>query len=173
MRQFRDEAGVEWRVYQTDRAATAERGRDHLLPAEYRAGWLVFESESEKRRLAPVPTGWNERSDEALRALCASATVQTRGAKRREEKATRGAADVAAPLPKAAEPAAGFNGVALRATEERLAETLSEVCDAPPVETLDTGELIRVEETLAIAAEAAKEIVLLRRQRRGQTLPHE
>jgi hypothetical protein len=36
------------------------------------------------------------------------------------------------------------------------------------VDKLDTGELIRVEETLAIAAETAKKVVSLRRKRRSQ-----
>jgi hypothetical protein len=47
------------------------------------------------------------------------------------------------------------------------------VCDAPAVEKLDTGELIRVEETLAIAAETAKQVVSLRRKRRSQVLEKE
>ena len=155
MRQLRDAAGVDWQVYQTERIVAAERRRDHLLPAEYREGWLVFESADEKRRLAPVPAGWSGLSDEALSALCASATVQTRSTKRNEERA--------------AEPVVAE----LSATEERLTETLNEVCDAPEVEKLDTGELIRVEETLSIAAETAKQVVSLRQKRRSQVLEKE
>ena len=148
MRQFRDAAGVDWRVYQAERTIPDERRRDHLLPAEYREGWLVFESQSEKRRLAPVPAGWSDLSDAALSALCDAATVQTRGAKRVDQRT--------------AEPVAAE----LSAVEERLTETLDEVCEAPAVEQLDTGELIRVEESLAIAAQAAKQAVSLRRKRR-------
>lgn len=174
MRQFRDAAGVEWQVYETDRSASAERGRDHLLPAEYRHGWLVFESENEKRRLAPVPPGWSEVSDEALAALCASATnVQARGAKRREQPVTVGAADVTPPRRGKRGALRGPEGAQLQAVEERLAETLNEVCDAPSVAQLDTGELIRVEETLAIAAETAKEVVSLRQKRRTQGFERE
>ena len=150
MRQFRDAAGVEWQVHLTDRTIAAEHRRDHLLPAEYREGWLVFESDTEKRRLAPVPEGWSDLSDEALSALCSNATVQTRREKRGEERSVEPVAEEL-----------------LSATEERLAETLHEVCEAPAVEKLDTGELIRVEETLAIAAEAAKQVVSLRRKRRS------
>jgi hypothetical protein len=150
MRQFRDAAGVEWQVYQTERTVAAERRRDHLLPAAYREGWLVFESAREKRRLAPVPAGWSELSDDALAALCAKAAVQPRGAKRGEQPTD--------------EPV----GAKLSAVEERLTDTLNEVCDTPEVEKLDTGELIRVEETLAIAAETAKQAVSLRRKRHSQ-----
>ena len=172
MRQFRDNAGVEWQVYQTERAAAADRRRDHLLPVEYREGWLVFESESEKRRLAPVPPDWAQLSDEALAAFCASAAIQTRAAKRSEPRATGDAADVAA-LGQEERGRTGIEAAELQATEKRLKQTLSQVCDAPSVDKLDTGELIRVKETLAIAAETAKKVVSLRRKRRSQRSPRE
>jgi len=155
MRQFRDAAGVEWQVYQTERTIAAKRRRDHLLPAEYREGWLVFESEIEKRRIAPVPPAWGDLSDEALSALCAKATVETRRAGRAERRT--------------AEPLAAD----LSASQKRLAETLHEVCEASAVQKLDTGELIRIEETLAIAAETAKQVVSLRRKRRARVSERE
>jgi hypothetical protein len=34
---------------------------------ELRFGWLVFASESSKRRLAPVPPGWDSADDATLR----------------------------------------------------------------------------------------------------------
>ena len=37
-------------------------------------GWLAFESARDKRRLAPVPPGWESMSDTELAGLCASAT---------------------------------------------------------------------------------------------------
>lgn len=61
-------------------------------------------------------------------------------------------------------------GVPLRPQLERLEnkieQTLDEVCAAPSVRDVNTGELIKIEETLAIAAEAAKEAVSLRRRLR-------
>jgi hypothetical protein len=61
-------------------------------------------------------------------------------------------------------------GVPLRPQLERLEDkierSLEEVCAAPPVKSVDTGELIKIEETLAIAAEAAKEAVSVRRRMR-------
>ncbi len=56
----------------------------------------------------------------------------------------------------------------LEKAEEVVEQALDEVCAGPPPQQLDTGELIRVEETLAIAAEAAKEAVTLRRKLRSQ-----
>jgi hypothetical protein len=54
----------------------------------------------------------------------------------------------------------------LERLEEKIEKTLDEVCASPPVKSVDTGELIKIEETLAIAAIAAKEAVSLRRRLR-------
>jgi hypothetical protein len=51
-----------------DRRTTAQR---RIMLAEgYGSGWLTFESLSEKRRLNPIPSRWEEMSQEQLRALC-------------------------------------------------------------------------------------------------------
>lgn len=153
MRQFRDAAGVNWKVSLTSRSSAAV-SRDHFLPEAYREGWLLFESEREKRRLAPIPKDWESLSDEALGRLCAGASPQA--ARPRTGDALAPAAARAEPLrPK------------LQDLERELDRTLDEVCEAPSASKLDTGELIRVEETLALAAEAAKEAVSLRRRLRS------
>jgi len=59
----------------------------------------------------------------------------------------------------------------LARTEEELDENLQRVCEEPSVSDVDTGELIRIEETLAIAARAAKEAVSLRRRVRADGSP--
>ncbi|HKW09015.1 MAG TPA: hypothetical protein VJO33_01470 [Gemmatimonadaceae bacterium] len=46
--------------------------------------------------------------------------------------------------------------------EEKIEKSLDEVCEDTSVKDANTGELIKIEETLAIAAEAAKEAVSLR-----------
>ena len=38
-------------------------------------GWLSFESNAEKRRLAPLPKDWEEAPVEQMRAWLAAATV--------------------------------------------------------------------------------------------------
>jgi hypothetical protein len=43
------------------------------LSEGYGRGWLTFESLVEKRRLVPIPTGWEEADNAALRALCEQA----------------------------------------------------------------------------------------------------
>jgi hypothetical protein len=63
----------------------------------------------------------------------------------------------------------------LDSLEEQLETAREEICDIPHVSQLNTGELIRVEETLQIAAEAAKEVVSIRRRIRVDSqgaIPH-
>lgn len=151
MRQFRDAAGVEWKVSLTTRSAAVSR--EEYLPEAYRGGWLLFESDKEKRRLAPVPSDWESLSNEALAMLCNGASTQP----------ARPRANPPAPA-KAAAPRAEPLRPELEHAEQTLEQTLDEVCESPAVSKLDTGELIRVEETLALAAEAAKEAVSLRRR---------
>jgi hypothetical protein len=57
----------------------------------------------------------------------------------------------------------------LEKAEHRLEAALGEVCEEPPlggVRKPDTGELIRIDETLALASDAAKQAISLRRQLR-------
>jgi len=153
VRQFRDAAGVEWRVSMTTRSSAAT-SRDQYLPEAYRGGWLLFESVQEKRRLAPVPADWESFSDEALAMLCANASPQAARPKAAGEPAPAARRREEPLRPK------------LQVAEKQLDTSLDEVCASPEAAKLDTGELIRVEETLALAAEAAKEAVSLRRRLR-------
>ena len=43
------------------------------LSEGYGAGWLTFESLSEKRRLTPIPSRWEDLSQGELRSLCEKA----------------------------------------------------------------------------------------------------
>jgi hypothetical protein len=153
VRQFRDAAGVEWKVSMTPRSSAAV-SREHYLPEAYREGWLLFESATEKRRLAPVPADWEALPDDKLVELCSAAAPQTTRSRDRADTSSAPPAreELLRPM--------------LHDVERQLDQTLDEVCDGPPAEKLDTGELIRVEETLALATEAAKEAVSLRRRMR-------
>ena len=54
-----------------DRRTTSQR---RITLAEgYGAGWLTFESLSEKRRLIPIPSRWEDLSQSELRSLCEKA----------------------------------------------------------------------------------------------------
>ena len=76
MREFIDQLGAQWVVYavSTDPNEGASR---RYLPNAFQQGWLVFESGDRKLRLAPVPMGWHEQSDDRLRALLAEARPTT------------------------------------------------------------------------------------------------
>jgi hypothetical protein len=54
-----------------DRRKTPERRRSPFqrsvtVASEFSQGWLCFESEGEKKRLAPVPDGWDEAGPDRL-----------------------------------------------------------------------------------------------------------
>ncbi len=72
-RQFQDAKGITWDAFAVHPAQEGS-GRAQL-PEPYRGGWLVFDSEREKRRLSPVPPDWHLAGEEQLRALCARAEI--------------------------------------------------------------------------------------------------
>jgi hypothetical protein len=51
------------------RTGSDRRARSALLDEDLRGGWLVFQSSSERRRLAPIPPGWERLSVAALERL--------------------------------------------------------------------------------------------------------
>lgn len=72
VRSFVDRAGVTWRVWAT------RPSRATVLSNDFADGWLTFESESSVRRLAPVPDGWVEASDDRLYLMCRAAEPMPR-----------------------------------------------------------------------------------------------
>lgn len=65
--EFTDRMGRSWRVWHT-----VPRLADLLtsLAPDSKEGWLTFESEGEKRRLAPVPAEWESLPPSRLELLC-------------------------------------------------------------------------------------------------------
>ena len=49
------------------------RQRRITLSEGYGRGWLTFESLAEKRRLVPIPSGWDHASNTELRTMCEQA----------------------------------------------------------------------------------------------------
>lgn len=153
MREFCDAAGAAWRVFRATPHSSVSK-REQVLPEAFRHGWLVFECDVERRRLAPIPDDWEALTEQELAQLCLQAPVVPARARRRRVRDGSDAPDA----PRLA------NVAPKRAAEVQqvLAQVIEEVCDQPPVTSLDTGELIKVHETLAIAANAAREAVALR-----------
>jgi hypothetical protein len=89
LRVFRDSTGVEWRVWEVFPSKTSpfsssdEMGRRSLMGSAFADGWLCFESPTEKRRLAPIPSGWEEVSARQMEELWRQATVVAPRAPRR------------------------------------------------------------------------------------------
>jgi hypothetical protein len=101
LREFTDESGVFWTVYDVnpradDRRTGDRRKADAPAPEEERRqedrrvavrssrpvrltkGWLCFEREGERRRLQPIPTDWHLMPEEELVKLLAVATAARR-----------------------------------------------------------------------------------------------
>lgn len=79
LRAFTDSTGLEWRVWDvlpttavSDAAVAALTGS--LQHTAFANGWLCFESVSEKRRLAPIPQGWEFNDPQLLEQLRQRAT---------------------------------------------------------------------------------------------------
>jgi len=72
VREFTDSKGREWRAWEVapDDLNARIKDEDYLAALNY-TGWIVFETktESEKRRLYPIPKGWDELTDRELEAL--------------------------------------------------------------------------------------------------------
>jgi hypothetical protein len=61
-----DLLGALWQVWEVHPPATSQP-----IPAALRAGWLGFQSESDRRRFAPIPDGWQAFSEDDLLLLLA------------------------------------------------------------------------------------------------------
>ncbi len=70
MRDFTDATGVTWKVWSTVPLVAPSFGANV-------EGWLTFESAESRRRLTPIPPGWETASDAQLAAFCASAREVT------------------------------------------------------------------------------------------------
>jgi hypothetical protein len=71
-REFTDSHGTHWLVWST----TPTQGS--VLVSDMREGWLTFESDRERRRLVPIPRGWEEAAAERLELYCRAADPVTR-----------------------------------------------------------------------------------------------
>jgi hypothetical protein len=93
-RQFTDSKQTTWEVWNVEpsaaerRAGGQDRRRSRRTSGERRQvedrsrvrvrsnlshGWLAFESKHDRRRLAPIPTGWEAMDASALEQLCKQA----------------------------------------------------------------------------------------------------
>ena len=66
-REYRDSLGISWRVWNTSPVAGA------VFSPAMKDGWLTFECDKDRRRLAPIPEGWERLSTAELERLCKAA----------------------------------------------------------------------------------------------------
>ena len=66
-REFTDREGRTWRAWDTYPQSRS------IVTAAFAGGWLCFESDAGKRRLSPIPEGWEEMPTERLRLLLRAA----------------------------------------------------------------------------------------------------
>lgn len=86
LRQFKDANGTSWRVWDvypqqshTQRSSADPNSAFSAFPSQQlRDGWLVFECDNEKRRLAPIPPEWETCEACVLEEFCGRAGYITR-----------------------------------------------------------------------------------------------
>jgi hypothetical protein len=85
LRSFNDRSGIQWEVWEAhaaleerrreiDRRAVPRllpdrRGSSQAGPPQRSDGWLVFRSDTARRRHIPIPPAWDKLRDEELEAL--------------------------------------------------------------------------------------------------------
>lgn len=69
-RELQDDSGRVWRVWDT-RPVAANALRS--VSPTFAEGWLTFESDDERRRLAPIPTEWEVASPDVMLSWCGRA----------------------------------------------------------------------------------------------------
>ena len=77
-REFKDLLGKEWRVWDVRPDDLNPRTKDEDYLAQlYYTGWMVFETKAgdDKRRLYPIPRGWEELPDAELEVLLQKAEI--------------------------------------------------------------------------------------------------
>lgn len=66
-REFIDSKGTHWLVWSTTPISGS------VLASDMQKGWLTFESETERRRLVPVPRDWEDAAAERMELYCRAA----------------------------------------------------------------------------------------------------
>lgn len=70
---YTDSKGTEWLVTEISDPSMGSIAADRLRMPEFKTGWLLFQSETSKKRLAPYPDDWRSMPADELEKLCAKA----------------------------------------------------------------------------------------------------
>ena len=74
IREFTDSLGTRWLVWSTVPSPSNANG----VLGSMRDGWLTFDSADGRRRLIPIPAGWEEAPSEKLQLMCRAAEAVRR-----------------------------------------------------------------------------------------------
>jgi hypothetical protein len=67
-REFNDANGVQWEVWEVSPTSS-------VASPNLNGGWLAFQTRTERRRLAPVPRGWDSLPSVGLQRLLSQAVA--------------------------------------------------------------------------------------------------
>lgn len=70
---FTDSNGTEWLVTEITDPSMRNIPSERLRMPEFKTGWLLFQSETSKKRLAPYPDDWRSMPAADLEKLCLKA----------------------------------------------------------------------------------------------------
>lgn len=70
---YTDSKGTEWLVTEISDPSMGSIATERLRMPEFQTGWLLFQSENAKKRLAPYPDDWRSMPPAELEKLCAKA----------------------------------------------------------------------------------------------------
>ena len=98
LREFSDGNGVLWRVWDVTPDALSKRTAAEDYMRDWQDGWLCFESDNGRRRLADFPPGWESLSDTQLERLLERA-LEVKASRMSAEVRAIGESDSSAPPP--------------------------------------------------------------------------
>ena len=75
VRDFVDEKGMKWRVWPVLRSSIHPKTAAEDYLGDYGEGWLCFESQQERRRLARYPDDWDKMTEGDLCKLLSKAAL--------------------------------------------------------------------------------------------------
>ena len=75
VRDFVDEKGQKWRVWPVLRSSIHPKTAAEDYLGDYGEGWLCFESQQERRRLARYPDDWDRMTEADLCSLLSKAAL--------------------------------------------------------------------------------------------------
>jgi hypothetical protein len=75
VRDLVDENGVKWKVWSVSKSSIHPKTAAEDFLGDYADGWLCFECDNQRRRLARFPRDWDKRPDDELVRLLKSAMI--------------------------------------------------------------------------------------------------